>query len=227
MRLRASLAGQRTMSSPARVDWRRVVLLAVVIAFGSVLAWKAMERDYLRRIAPVDVLAAPSAPVFDVGDLSTRRALLRLADSDAWIGRHCDETTPETYVVADTPGWRPDPVFREARITLREDGGRLVFRSRPSLEPGDATVREVRLDTRTVQQLRAMLAENGYPATMPPAMESSGCNDSGTVTIESCLSGRYYGVVRSCVEEPVHELVGEVLALAELQAGGTRRGGAE
>lgn len=204
------------MTERVRIDWRRVLLVAVVIALGCVLAWKAQERDYFRQAGKTDPAALPSKAVFAMEGPDGWFALRMFHNSHAgWLREDCQERSAETYVVESMPGNRPAPVNRDARIEIWGERARIVFRSHARLGGGEPWAREATMDTTGIQRLHSLLQNAGYPAEMAPTDGNFGCVDTGTVLIQSCHAGHYYGVARGCGHTPVHDLVEDVLDFAE------------
>jgi hypothetical protein len=85
------------------------------------------------------------------------------------------------------------------------------------------------LDATAVADLRRLLRRSGYPMLRAGEPAETLCH-SHTLTVESCIAGRYYGVVRRCEgmfkdePQPVGSLLdGTDALMAQISDGETRR----
>lgn len=166
-------------------------------------------------------------PAFDIAEEGAREALRVLSARGfneylgGWLGTTCTaDQSGEVYVFTDTglvngTGFESNPV----RITVVFDAngsGEIVREDiewappAPVVQAGDSSVvrrvppaathvvstRQRRsLDPAAAERFRDLLLEAGYAGMSPTGRL---CPDHHSVTLESCVGGRYYGVVRGC-----------------------------
>jgi hypothetical protein len=142
-------------------------------------------------------------PPMDISSANERLALEYLSRSGAghlngaWLGTQCGpEDRGERYV------WRSSDfstgVVELARFDLDANDGHFYFDAQPY--PGVRGFRfgqPWRLDRSAMTRLREVLRQGEYFSRGSSDMRSGIC-DADIVTLESCVDGRYYGVVRLC-----------------------------
>ena len=198
------------------IDWRWVAFFAATTALSLAMVGHA----WWRKAGSDASLAAERTPppVFDIGDAQARHALfwLQVSATEEWLGRRCDPTIADTFRVTHLQRSSHGSDIRTALVV----GGNVarIKYSDDSLPGGRPVARPVEADV--LARLRAPLVAAGYPDALPPAVESSPCGEFAMV--ESCTGGRYYGVVRECLDDKVFPLVDQVLDLARQQVGKTR-----
>jgi hypothetical protein len=180
-----------------------MTLSARRIAFGVVvLGCLAAAAMLLFRVSPQPrELKQPVAPVMDVADPQTRRALSVLVSNKAahfggaWLGDRCDEYAPsERYVYT-----RQDfgsGVIRSTLLEPKSDGGSFHFVAQASSR-WPVRRRSWGMDAAAMSAFDQLLVDARFPADWP-AGDAGFCAHASTITFESCVNGRYHGVVRSC-----------------------------
>ena len=106
----------------------------------------------------------------------------------------------EVYVFTDSgERYRPGVEWTPLRITAVLDaGGGDIVREEFAWAAEDVVRRQRRrLDAEAAERFRTLLVDGGYVDLAPTG---GWCSDNPLRTLESCIQGRYYGVVRRCVQ---------------------------
>ncbi len=169
-----------------------LLLLAVLIGF-SFVADRQREPD-LRQVAN-------ASPVMDLADPGTRRVVSWLMQGEAnhfggqWLGESCGYGDTDQRLVLSREV--PAEVNRRAIYLRMNDGGGNAYYSARPLTPGEpAYGRAWLLQARDVARIRQLLDKGGY-YSLPPAGVEGFCHTEIT-SLETCVDGRYYGVMRMC-----------------------------
>ncbi|WP_162782165.1 hypothetical protein [Arenimonas caeni] len=142
----------------------------------------------------------------DIADLRHRQAIHALREMQVnryrgeWLGDVCGfESTnaPEIYVLSRTS----IPIggqMRAARVTIRlERGGEVTHELMESPFDWEVTsTTKNALDASSAEAFRTMLLEGNFPQMASD--QDPGFCDGDTDTLESCVRGRYFGIIRRC-----------------------------
>jgi hypothetical protein len=204
----------------AAIEWRRVLLLAAVMAMGGVLAWKAWERDFMRRTAPTVRDAPPVAPITDVSDWWSRQALfLHRERMDGLFGPgleplvdRCGSAmyngpSPDEIRLIYLDGWHQES-FTVGLVPRGLDAVATWHRVQLAAPPPpDSTAEKdgrssmYDTDNKVTREMDAVAWQRALAvvqapafARLPPARPTG--VDGFSVAIESCTGGRYHLVDR-------------------------------
>lgn len=218
--------------APWRRDRRRrgprVVAIAALVVLFSAAGTYALWR---MRPAPLPWHAFGgeriATPAFDISDSAVREASGFLSGGTLnayrgqWLGRQCSSEAPsnvEIYVLTrDGVGVGSGPPVA-SRTVFELSGGGVVTHEQfaaGSVLPFARTSRA--FDEREAERFRDQLLDGGF-LRMAPAETVWRCHRE-IVTFESCLRGRYYGVVRGACQDPdvepsLHALADDLEAFA-------------
>ena len=210
--------------------WRIAVGAVLILLVGGIGFVFRLDRS---RVAPVD-RRTPTTPVMDLGDEPTRNTAYWLMASTSnhfngeWLGRSCrNESTADRFVLS-----REDPgpfTLRRAYLRMDDRGGTAFYDAQPmSPNPEPRFGKAWSLSAGQVERFRELLLKGGY-YSMRPSGEQGFCHTEVT-TLESCIAGRYYGVMRMCETASLHpamplrHLADEIERLLdEISQGATRR----
>lgn len=208
---------------------RPMRLLASVVALGLAIAagFHLSQRPPVLPPQPM----VPRSPPMDISSANERLALAYLRDSDpgrfngSWLGDECWRADlGERYVWSSSDFSRG--VVERAQFTITGDEGFFYFDVQPDRRP--LVVRygpRWKLNNTAVSQFREILVQGEYFGRGSSDLTSGVC-DADMVTLESCIDGRYYGVVRKCESlygddgRPLSRLNAMLQAFMGVQTGG-------
>lgn len=180
----------------------RIVLVAMLLATVAIYG--------LQRLRPLPLpwhaIGAEriDTPAFDIADERTRMIMKWLSGDGLnnqgrrWLGASCEldfGAADEVYVLSDSGSSYSLTPQDPYRVVVVLGSDRKVVYERFSRMP-DRQILERRsriFGVADADRFRSLLIDGDYPEMTP---YGSYRTDSATVTLESCINGRYYGVMR-------------------------------
>ena len=174
-----------------------VVLVLLFAAIGAHLLWRARPQPLPWHPVGAEKMVTPA---FDIADEGARAALRHLRRAPLheiggeWFGDACAADAPlptESYLLTRVQLTSHSVKTTRVLVTL-SDGGEVVVE-----RDGDGPLRRRArpLDAADIDAFRAILLDGDYSVMVPAEPEFR--RDSNTVALQSCIRGRYYGVVRA------------------------------
>ena len=166
-----------------------------------------------------------ATPAFDIADAPTRRAMNTIRAQAAgwggdWLGAACAAETSsdtETYVLIVEPGAHAVDGLRQ-RIAVRlGNSGEIVRETATVGSRRSRTLQRRSFGPVEADAFRDLLVEADFTRSSASELSPT-CMGGTTVTLESCVAGRYFGIARECVvpgsDRPIAVLAARIEAFA-------------